>query len=207
MLEGLASVTCEHDLYRFAAQPRVESVLKEDRFRIEKSENLLEYLRQRVFPTGFDTLLDAPFDPDRLSASRFTDGSFPVFYASLESETAESEARHQLAIRLTKKTASFCTLYYVKFRCSFRGKAKDVRTMQGDWPGLVHEDDYRFCTALGVEAARTGLDALLVPSVRRRGGTNVPVFSRESLHVPVHGELVKFHRPSDGLDDKVDSIP
>lgn len=207
MLEGLASVTCEFDLYRFAAEPRVESVVKEDRFRIEKVENLLDYLRQQIFPSGFESLLDVPFDQGRLSVSRFTDGSFPVFYASLESETAESEARHQLAIRITEKTASFCTLYYVKFRCSFRGEVKDIRQMQDDWPDLMHEDDYKFCTGLGVEAARAGLDGLVVPSVRCRGGTNVPVFSRASLHAPVHGELVKFDRPSDSCDDEVGSIP
>ena len=205
MLENLPSVTREYELYRFSAEPRVESVIREDRISIEKVDNLLEYLSQRLFPLGFASLLDVPFDLDRLSASRFTDGTFPVFYASLEPETAESEARHQLAIRITEKTASFCTLYYVKFRCSFRGEVKDIRHMQDDWPDLMHEDDYKFCTSLGVEAARAGLDGLIVPSVRRRGGTNVPVFSRKSLHTPVHGELVKFDRPSDGCDEEVDS--
>ena len=207
MLERIPSVTREYDLYRFAAQPRVESVIREDQIRIEKLANLLEYLHQRLFPSGFESLLDHPFDPRRLSASRFTDGTFPVFYASLESETAESEARHHLAIRLAEKPASSSTSYYVKFRCSFHGEVKDIRKMQDDWPGLVHKDGYKFCNSLGVEATMAGLDGLVVPSARRRGGTNVPVFSRASLHPPVHGELIKFDNASGSCDDEADSTP
>lgn len=69
MLERIPSVTREYDLYRFAAQPRVESVIREDQIRIEKLENLLEYLHQRLFPSGFEPLLDESNPPLALAIS------------------------------------------------------------------------------------------------------------------------------------------
>ena len=53
--------------------------------------------------------------------------------------------------------------------------------MESAWPDLVHSTDYTFCNKLGAEATRSGLDALLAPSVRRAGGTNLPVFARRAL--------------------------
>ena len=53
--------------------------------------------------------------------------------------------------------------------------------MERAWPDLVHPTDYKFCNKLGADAASSGLDALLTPSVRRAGGTNLPVFARRAL--------------------------
>ncbi len=56
--------------------------------------------------------------------------------------------------------------------------------MQDTWRDLIHGNDYTFCNRLGAEAVSQDLDGLLAPSVRKPGGTNVPVFSRRALSNP-----------------------
>lgn len=199
MLEEIPAVDREYDLYRFAAQPEIEQVIKEDALEIEDSENMFTLVRQYNSEEG-KALLDDPFDLDRRAKSRYTDGKFSVFYASLEVETARTEVKHWLMVRLGSGVGSLPTTHYVMFQCSFRGRVKDLRKMEDDWPDLVHEDDYKFCNELGIEASSAGLDGLVVPSVRRKGGTNVPVFSRNSLHSPVDRQFVKF-ATDPGSDD------
>ena len=207
MLEEIPAVDRLYDLYRFAAQPKIEQVIKEDGLEVDDSEKLLALVRQQN-SEGHEALLDDPFDPDRRSRSksRYTDGTFSVFYASLEVETARTEVEHWLMERLRAEGDPLPTTHYVMFQCSFRGTVKDLRRMEDAWPDLVHEDDYKFCNEIGIEASSAGLDGLVVPSVRRRGGTNVPVFSRTSLHSPVSKQLVKFAKDTDSDDVKVYTI-
>ena len=56
--------------------------------------------------------------------------------------------------------------------------------MQAAWPGLTQTEDYEFCNALGAEAVKAQLDALLAPSVRHPQGTNVAVFARRAMSNP-----------------------
>lgn len=205
MLKEIPAVDRLYDLYRFAAQPKIEQVIKEDGLGIEDSEKLFALVRQQN-SEGHEALLDDPFDLDRRSKSRYSDGTFSVFYASLEVETAQAEVTHWLMVRLRTAGDPLPTTHYVMFQCSFRGTVKDLRRMEDAWPDLVHEDDYKFCNELGIEASSTGLDGLVVPSVRRKGGTNVPVFSRKSLHSPVSKQLVKFAKDTDSDDVKVYTI-
>ena len=135
-----------------------------------------------------EELCDAPFRPKpRLRkldhATRFSDGSHPVFYSSLEAETAETEIRHLLTT-FAAKPARPRTFYYSRFACDFDGAAKDLRPKEAQWPKLVHDNDYRFCNRLGAEAVRLGLDGLLTPSARRKTGTNLPVFARSAISNP-----------------------
>ena len=56
-------------------------------------DELRELLAYSGYGAQFDELLDGPFQPKpRLrSRTRFSDGSFPVFYSSLDAVTAEAE--------------------------------------------------------------------------------------------------------------------
>ena len=139
-------------------------------------------------------LLNEPFErdtvTDRLSSSRYSDGSFAVFYASIEPATAEAEVRHR-APRLVGKPGEQRGTWYQILSCDFDGLAKDLRPKVQQWPGLTDESDYRFCNKLGA-AARQSLDGLLVPSVRRPEGTNVPVFHRYAISRPRALELVQI---------------
>ena len=81
----------------------------------------------------------------------------------------------------------------------FNGNLKDLRPKQTEWPALTHDNDYRFCNNLGVEAVAAGLDGLLAPSVRNAGGTNLPAFARRAVSKFLEGGFVSItYNPQTG---------
>ncbi len=137
-----------------------------------------------------DELCDAPFRPKRKlrRRTRYSDGTFPVFYSSLAPETAEAEVGHWLPVVMGRpKTAR--TMYYLRLECTFSGREKDLRAKVSEWPGLVHETDYTFCNRLGAEVRRLDLDGLVVPSARH-SGANLPVFRRAAIVEAELGDAV-----------------
>ena len=128
-----------------------------------------------------EELCEAVFRPKRRlrRRTRYSDGSFPVFYSSLERETAEAEIKHWLPTLLGTPEKRR-TAYYLSLACTFSGREKDLRAKASEWPDLVHETDYTFCNRLGAEARELELDGLVAPSARHPGA-NVPIFRREAI--------------------------
>ena len=128
--------------------------------------------------------------PKKQFRSRFTNGEFKVFYTAFELKTAEAEIRHHLPARAAGNTRP-TPYHYSGSRMVFTGLAKDLRPLASAWPKLIYTSDYSFCNSLGVEAVELKLDALVVPSVRQLGGTNLPVFRRASaVFLSAEGELI-----------------
>ena len=148
-------------------------------------EELERFVGRRWPSENLAELCDAPFRPRRRSRkpTRFSDGSFPVFYSSLDGATAEAEVRHWLPSYIGKPQKSR-TAYYQRLVCTFEGSERDLRPQVAHWPDLVHDSDYRFCNQLGAEAVRLGIDGLVTPSARRVGGVNLPVFKRQAISNP-----------------------
>ena len=97
----------------------------------------------------------------------------------MEAKTAEAEVRYHRS-RFVRDLPTRYTL----FTCDFGGSVKVLRPKKEEWQALTYDSDYGFCNELGAEAVTTGLDGLLAPSVRRDGGTNIPVFTRSSISNP-----------------------
>lgn len=126
----------------------------------ETRKELLDLLSGRVHLNPPDELLDGPF---RLSAklrrrTRFSDGSFPVFYSALAAETENAEMAHWFRKGYAGEPSGKRTAYYQGFRCTFEGLEKDLRAKAQGWPDLVHDSDYSFCNRLGAEARERGVD-------------------------------------------------
>ncbi len=157
-----------------------------------------EFLNAHGMYDSLEKLVNAPFLSKRrlygsgYPTSRFSDGSFPVGYFSLEPETAEAEALYRFCKKFAGKPNRERIAWYSSFTCDFLGLTKDLRPMRTVWPNLMHDNDYTFCSRLGVEAVSEDLDGLLVPSVRKSGGTNVPVFARRALSNPRAHSLVEI---------------
>ena len=173
-------------IFRLARNWSFEDFVRKEGYDSTSAAELMELLGSTATGDLRRTFLDAPFNakPRLAKASdptRFSDGSFPVFYAALEADTVEAEVRYWRS----KKSTGPRTAYYVRFVCDFSGQTKDLRPMRAKWPELTHDSDYRFCNALGAEAVACDLDGLLTPSARRDTGTNLPVFQRRAIDSPV----------------------
>ena len=132
-------------------------------------------------------------------ATRFSDGSFGVFYSSPEVETATAEFEHWLPERFEAPLSRPRTLHFARYSCDFAGTTKDLRPCKEQYPELISED-YRFCQQLGAEATSTSLDGFLAPSARRTRGTNLPVLNRDALSLPeIEARMASTLDPATGV--------
>lgn len=171
-------------------------------------EELLDLLSGRVSRNPIDELLDGPFRPSAKlrRKTRFSDGSFPVFYSALAAETATAEMAYWFRKDYAGEPPGNRTAYYQGFCCTFEGLEKDLRPRAPDWPDLVHDSDYSFCNRLGAEARDGGLDGLVVPSARHEGA-NMPVFARRALSSPELDGIVAITYSPDTGEISVDKLP
>ena len=199
MLEGIPTNEVSLRIFRLAVQPALADFLEEQGLDENAIREVEALLRSRGIADTLEELCDAPFKLKKKlkKSTRFSDGSFPVFYSSLETDTAKAEACHQF-LKFAGRPKEPRTAHYICFSCSFDGSAKDLRPMLDTWSRLI-DDDYQFCNELGVEAIELQLDGLLSPSARNENGTNVPVFTRASISNPHEAASVAVtYNPTSG---------
>lgn len=185
-------------VFRLARDPGF-GLLAELGLDAQAEEELREALTAVGGASTAEDLCDAPFGPRRRlrRRTRYSDGTFPVFYSSLDQETAVAEIGHWLAVVMGRPNTAR-TAYYRRLACTFSGREKDLRGKVADWPDLVHGTDYAFCNRLGAEARELELDGLVVPSARC-SGANLPVFRREALRDAELGDaIVVSYDPASG---------
>lgn len=141
-------------------------------------------LKRFGYPTDPLEILSQSLDArdGRRPRTRFSDGSFPVMYTSLDSDTAESEVKHWLPSYIGDPY-SVRPAYYSELSILLSGSERDLRPRLPDWSMLIHPTDYTFCNQIGREAFDSGTDYLVTWSARNRAqkGVNVPVFQQAAL--------------------------
>ena len=184
MLEEIPSRHRHRTVYRFASL-QADDFLTSLGLDAQSEREMEELLDAAGYRPDVEELCDAPFRLKRRfrRPSRFSDGSFPVFYSALEFATAEAEVQHWFRV-FAGTPGHPLTAYYQRLCCTFDSFEKDLHPNQADWPELVHDHDYAFCNGLGAEAIRSELDGLVSPSARRHGGANMPIFRRQAIRNP-----------------------
>ena len=67
------------------------------------------------------------------------------------------------------------------YSLKLRGECQSYVGREKDDLWLVHPRDYSMCHRLAKDAVNNGADFLKVPSARRIGGVNVPIFSESEV--------------------------
>ena len=194
LLDATPTVHNHRQIYRLATLLRDDEFLAELGLDALGEQELKELLVAAGYETSLEDLCDAPFRPKRRlgMATRYSAGSYPVFYSSLDPKTAEAEVEYWFSKGFGGSPQGQRSAYYQRFTCLFEGEEKDLRDKQSEWPDLVHDSDYTFCNRIGAEAVRLELDGLVVPSARRESGSNLPVFKRPAISDPKSQDLVKI---------------
>ena len=106
-------------------------------------------------------------------ASRFTDGSFGVYYASNSFDGALSEVLYHRA-RFLIRTAEPKTQFDLR---TYVGRlAAELHDIRGGWP-LAHDpDSYVHSQALAMMVRGAGSNGIVFDSVRRASAENIAVF-------------------------------
>ena len=194
LLDEIPTVRNHRRIYRLATLPWNDQFLAELELDASSEQELRALLVAAGYETSPEELCDAPFRPKRRlkRKTRYSDGSYLVFYSALDPTTAEAEVAHWFRKSFGGRPQGQRSAYYQCFTCLFEGEEKDLRGKQSEWPDLVHDSDYTFCNRIGAEAVRLELDGLVVPSARRESGSNLPVFKRSAIRDPEAQSLVKI---------------
>lgn len=202
MLEQLTSTSEELVVIRCAVQfwfsKQMDSLdldsADSDEFRalFRRNSNLIDPLEVQC---------DLPFRSRRVS--RYSNGSFGVFYASLDEQTAIAEITHWFRKWLHRE-GGMRDGYYIRFAVCFSGELIDISAMRNRWPSLTSDAHNEHCKSIANAAKRMGIDAMIVPSARSKDpkGKNLVVFSRDSLGHPADPRLLKLTYISE--DDSIE---
>lgn len=122
-------------------------------------------------------------------SSRFTDGSYGVWYGSESVETTVYESAYHWFQGLLCD-AGFERMSVIAERKVYSvacdAALLDLRKAADDYPDLLNRSDYSFCHSVGARIHREGHPGLLTHSLRRAGGENLCVFNPAVLSHPRH---------------------
>jgi hypothetical protein len=120
-------------------------------------------------------------------ASRFSNGSYGVWYGSDTVETTVHETAYHWYRGLLgdagyERETVIAERKVYAVACG--AALLDFRAVTADHPNLLHPADYSFAQTVGARIHREGHPGLLIQSVRRHHGENVAVFNPDVLSNP-----------------------
>lgn len=122
-------------------------------------------------------------------ASRFSDGSYGVWYGSESVETTVYEsACHWFRALLCDAGFERMTVIAERkvYWVACNAALLDFRKAAGGHPDLLHRSDYAICQSVGARIHREGHPGLLTQSVRHPAGENLAIFNPAVLSNPRH---------------------
>ena len=208
MLESVQTERGQRKVFRLSRVVEADRRFFTDMNLDDKDQKeLAAFFQENPGESPQEALLESPFrfSSRRRYRTRFSDGSFPVFYSALAEETAKAEVSYWYRKRFVGKPQSDRTAYYQMFSCAFEGLEKDLRSKAADWSDLTHDNDYSFCNRLGKEARALKIDGLIVPSARHKG-SNMPIFTRRSVSGAELGGVVTVTFLYDSGDVRIEDL-
>lgn len=142
------------------------------RLRDELGQLALVPRERRISGPGTQPVMAAftHLNPD---GSRFSDGSYGVFYAARALATAIAETRYHRARFMAATGEPAMDLPMRCYRTAIQARLHDLRR---GWSAMLHPDHYAAPQALARELRAAGSDGVVYPSVRHADGECVGVF-------------------------------
>ena len=146
-----------------------------DRLRQEREEISIVPPEDRVSGPG-SQLIMAPFCDKNPEGSRFSDGSYGVFYAAHAVDTAVEESKHHTKVFMSRTQEGPMRLERKALRVHLSGKLHDLRGQEKKFPAVYARDKYAASQTLGRSLKEEGSFGIAYDSVRQREGECVAVF-------------------------------
>lgn len=137
--------------------------------------------------------IDYVFELTKWNKTRFGDGSFPIWYGSLDITTTFYETVYHWRKFLSKTPDLFQaaedrpieTIRNI-YTASCRATLIDLRNKAAQHPALVDQDNYDKTQLLGAKLAQDGFPGLVTQSARYKAGNNLVIFNRQVLSTPCY---------------------
>jgi hypothetical protein len=142
------------------------------RLRDEMGELRLVPPERRISGPGTTPVM-AAFTHLNPEGSRFSDGSWGVFYAAHSVATAVEETVYHRELFLAATAEPACDIEMRCYRTSIQARLHDLR---GGWKAVHDPDNYAAGIALARRLRGEGSDGIVYDSARHQGGECVAVF-------------------------------
>ena len=169
---------------RVASPEDLEAVMQlegmtNDRVREELGDLSLVPPEERIVGEGTQAIM-AAFTHVKPEGSRFSDGSYGVFYASYTMETAIAESRHgrEQFLRATNEQPGDIDMRVYNVRIC--GQPHDLRHVANS-ADIYQLSDYQAAQRLGAELRGQRSDGIIYHSVRDSSGINIAAFRPKIL--------------------------
>jgi len=122
--------------------------------------------------------------------SRFSDGTYGVFYAAREEQTAirETVYHRERFLALTREPA-----HRIQMRCYVTPIAHRFHDLRGDFPELHDPGSYAASQAFARELRAGNSNGVVCDSVRRAGGQCVAAFWPDCVGACAQGRHYEYH--------------
>lgn len=153
---------------RVAAPDDLEATLAleamtNERLRDEAGDIRLVAPADRVVGPGSTPIMAAFTHP---RPSRFSDGSFGVFYCAANARTAIAETRYHRELFLRRGGFDPLDLQMREYLAPLRAEFHDLRARQAEWPELYDRDDYSASQPFGARLRAADSMGIVYDSVR-----------------------------------------
>ena len=147
---------------------------------------------ERICGAG-STPIMAAFTHLNPEGSRFSDGSFGVYYAAQDLDTAVAEVSHHRALFLSRTQEAAIDIDLRLITAALEATLHDLRKLRGAAAAVYDPVDYSAGQSLGRALREAGSWGVLYRSVRHRGGLCTGLFrpralkaAREAAHIALH---------------------
>lgn len=147
---------------------------------------------ERVSGAG-STMIMAAFTHLNPEGSRFSDGSYGVYYAAQTLETAIAEVGHHRALFLARTHEPAMDVDMRAISANLEAELHDLRGLGKRGAALLAPDSYVASQALGRRLREAGSWGVQFPSVRFAGGLCVGVFRPKALRQARSGMHIALH--------------
>jgi hypothetical protein len=166
--------------------------LTNPRIRNELGQLQLVPADERVSGAG-STPIMAAFTHLNPEGSRFSDGSYGVYYAAHDLDTAVAEVSHHRALFLSRTAEAAIDIDLRLVTALLDAPLHDLRKLRRSTPAVYDPADYAAGQALGRRLRQAGSWGVLYHSVRHRGGLCAGLFKPRALHSAREAAHIALH--------------
>jgi hypothetical protein len=163
-----------------------------DRIRDEVGDISLVPTEERLFGEGSSPIM-AAFTHLNPQGSRFSDGSYGVFYCARKMETAIAETRYHQARFMAATSEPPMRLQMRLYSVKAKGQVADLREASHTDPRIVDPDNYGYAQGIGRTLRNEGATGILYPSVRHSGGQCLAALKTSLLKNCVHAAYLEYN--------------
>ncbi|MHB1187980.1 RES family NAD+ phosphorylase [Thiobacillus sp.] len=170
-----------------------------DRIREEVGEISLVPPEEWLFGNG-STCIMAALTHLNPQGSRFSDGTYGVFYCARNRDTAIAETQYHSALFMRATSEPPMRLQMRLYTVEARGEVADLREASQAEPRIVDPDDYAYAQGIGRKLRSDGVQGILYPSVRHPAGECLAAFRTALLKNCLHAACLEYNWNGRAID-------